>query len=94
MKKLVYALVALVLIVEIAVIVSGRSLLVWQHTVRPGEKYILEDYGDIGKAGGKSLASTTQPKSKLSHAGNNRSQANSIRLNLPESCRLSKGHLS
>jgi hypothetical protein len=56
MKKLVYALVALVLIVEIAVIVSGRSLLVWQHTVRPGEKYILEDYGDIGKAGGKSLA--------------------------------------
>jgi hypothetical protein len=35
---------------------GGRSVLVWQQKVQPGETYHLEGYGDLGRTNGASLA--------------------------------------
>jgi hypothetical protein len=56
MKRILFTLLATALIVEILLVVSERSVLVWQDTVQPGETYTLEGYGNLGNSKQTTLA--------------------------------------
>jgi hypothetical protein len=54
--SLLIAIPALIALAPLAVILSGRSVLVWQDIAQPGETYHLKGYGNLGDSKGPSLA--------------------------------------
>lgn len=54
-KKLAVAIVVALMLGELALLVTGRRLLIYEHRVEPGETYSVAEYGDLGKSSQASL---------------------------------------
>jgi len=55
MKKIAILIIILV-VIYILFLLSGIKILIKENRVNPGDKYIVEDYGDLGESKQTSLA--------------------------------------
>jgi hypothetical protein len=56
LKQALVAVAAVVVLIEVSLLVSGRRLLIHERKVEPGEEHIVPDYGNIGEGAQASLA--------------------------------------
>lgn len=49
------AFIVLLVLLWIMILVSDTKVLIWEDKVNPGQKYFVEDYGDLGNAGQSQL---------------------------------------
>ena len=55
LSRLILLTVFVGICTPVALLVSGRRVLISETKVQPGDKYIVEDYGDLGAAAQASL---------------------------------------
>ena len=50
MKKIAVVTLFVAVIADLALLLSGRRLLISETRVEPGSRFVLQDYGDVGDA--------------------------------------------
>jgi hypothetical protein len=49
------AFIFLLVLLWIVILVSDTKVFIWEDKVNPGQKYFVDDYGELGKAGQSQL---------------------------------------
>ena len=55
-RRWIYALVAVLIALWLALVLSSKGVLISQRRVSPGQTYVVPDWGDLGKAQQRQLA--------------------------------------
>jgi hypothetical protein len=55
-RNLSYAVVGALVVLWLALILSGKGVLISQRRVSPGDTYVVPDWGDLGDASQQQLA--------------------------------------
>lgn len=49
MKRIVFGVILALLAANLALLITGRRVLIHERSVAPGESYVVAEHGDLGK---------------------------------------------